>query len=299
MKRLTSLDLPRLPKRPLDAHKGSAGRVLVVAGSYGMAGAAYLAAQGAYAAGAGYVRLACPESIYPIVASMAASVVFIPLECDGERQLIPGAAAKVRQAAAASDVAVIGPGLGESAAAKDFFRRVAADLEIPSVIDASGLALLALSRGGLTRLPKASILTPHPGEAAALLNTDTAAVQADREAAVTELSKRSGTVIVLKGQRTLVSDGDRVYENTSGNAGMACAGAGDVLSGAVAALRAQGMEAFDAASLAAFLHGKAGDIAARALGRSLTAEDILESLPEALWTYDRRRFERGGRRHGP
>jgi len=291
MKRLTSLDLPRMPPRPLDAHKGSAGNVLVVAGSYGMAGAAYLAAAGALASGAGYVRMACPESVYPILAVLCPTVVFSPLACRADGQVEPGEYERVLEASGSSDAAVLGCGLGTTEAAADFFSGVITNIDLPCVIDASALTLLSGRRDLMGRLGGRHVLTPHPGEMARLLDLEVGGVLADRAGAVRRLWEAAGSVAVLKGARTLVCDGTRIYENTSGNAGLASAGSGDVLSGAIASLVAQGLGAFDAACLGVYVHGKAGDAAAGVSGRALAPTDIVARLPAALLRLEGGRFE--------
>lgn len=296
MKRLRSAELPRLPKRALDAHKGSAGRVLVVGGSWGMAGAAWLAAAGAVKSGAGYVRVACPESIYPMLAVLAPWAVFVPLRCGDDGGVLPGEYARALDAAESSGAAVFGPGMGESAGAGELFAGVLGGISIPSVIDASALFHLSGRGELLGSLPAGAVLTPHPGEMARLLGVSTKEVQSDREAAVAGLAERTGATAVLKGARTLVSDGERFYENTSGNAGMATAGSGDVLSGVVASFIAQGLGSFEAACLGVYLHGKAGDIAAAAKGRGLAADDIAEGLAGAVRAWEGGAFERGGGR---
>lgn len=295
MREITSGNLPGLPRRALDAHKGSAGGVLVVGGSWGMAGAAHLAAEGAISSGAGYVRVACPECVYPILAALSPSAVFVPLACDRERRVVPGEAGKVLAAAGLSRSAVVGVGLGEAPAEEEFFARLIEGLALPCVIDASALSLLASRPELLAALSASSVLTPHPGEAGGLLGKTAGEINAARRKSVEELAGRTGAVVVLKGARTLVCDGTSVYENTTGNAGMACAGMGDVLSGVIASFVAQGMGAFDAAALGVWVHGKAGDLAAHALGRGLRPRDVVDRVPEALGLRERRGFERGGR----
>jgi NAD(P)H-hydrate epimerase len=229
------------------------------------------------------------------VASKALCAVFIPLECDAENQVVPAEAAKVLEAATVSDAAVIGPGIGETPAAQDFFRRLLEGLEIPAVVDASGLSILSHWTEGLGRLPKGSVLTPHPGEMARLVGGSTSDILGDRETAVAALAEQAGAVVVLKGAGTLVCDGAHLYENTSGNSGMASAGTGDVLAGVVASLIAEGLASFEAACLGVYLHGRAGDIAAQTKGRALTAENLAAHLPGALMLWERGRFERGRR----
>jgi NAD(P)H-hydrate epimerase len=287
-------DLPRLPARPLDSHKMSVGSVLAVSGSYGMAGAACLASTAALRAGAGYVRLACPANVYEIAAVLVPSAVFVPLEVD-ERGIVKGSEAeRIVRESARERAAMIGPGLGESEGAANLVYGLVEKLSMPRVFDGSALGALARRPEALGRLSGDDILTPHPGEMAALVGMGAGDVQADRMKAVEGLARRTRAAIVLKGHRTLVFDGQRVYENRTGNAGMAKAGSGDVLTGIVAALRVQGLGVFEAAALGVYLHGKAGDIAAARLGRGLTAEDIADAVPTAFAAYDRGVFEKGG-----
>lgn len=290
---LFSPDLPRLPRRALDAHKNSAGSVLVVAGSYGMAGAAYLAAAGALRSGAGYVRVACPENVYPMLAVLLPSVVFVPLQCSHVGVVLPAEAVKVLDAASMSCSVIIGPGLGREAPLAEFLASVISGISIPMVVDADALYALSQNPALRAHLSGEDVVTPHVGEAARLLETGPGQVHFYRQSAVLELSKLTGAVSVLKGSRTLVSDGKRIYENTSGNAGMAMAGCGDVLAGVIAAFRAQELDAFDSACLAVYLHGRAGDRQAAKKGRALLAEDIVEELPAAILAYERGFFEKG------
>ena len=292
LKPLFSPSLPPLPKRPVDAHKTSVGSVCVVAGSYGMAGAAALTANAALASGAGYVRVVCPARIYPILAVLVPSAVFSPLD-DSASVYPPAEMEKALAAAGASTSCAVGPGLGESPAARQLFSAVLGAFHKPLVIDASALNLLAADRALLHGGRADCVITPHPGEAARLLDADADAVQSDRPAAVARLAAFFGCVAVLKGARTLVADSKCLFENTSGNAGMAKAGSGDVLAGVIAALLAEGLPAFDAACLGVYLHGKAGDRAAHTLGAGLSAGDLLASLPAAILAYQGRLFEKG------
>jgi hydroxyethylthiazole kinase-like uncharacterized protein yjeF len=293
LKVLTSADLPRLPKRPVDAFKTSVGSVLVVAGSYGMAGAAYLTAISALRAGAGYVRVATPKSVYPILATLVPSAVFIPLDCTDEQIVKASEVDKVLKEADHAKVAVMGPGWGDRPEAAKLFYALMEDLRIPKVLDANALGLLGRRRDLFARLTPGDVLTPHPGEMGDLLGLTAADVQQDRLGSVTKLAELTGAVSVLKGAKTLVCDGKRLYRNTSGNAGMAKAGTGDVLSGVVGALMAQGLGSFDSAILGVYIHGKAGDAAAGRLGRGLTADDVSAGIAGAIRRYERGRFEKG------
>ena len=268
--------MKKLPKRKPDSHKGDYGRVLVVAGSRGMAGAAVLAAEAAYRSGAGLVYLCCPENIADILMIKQTCGVVWPFE---EKNAVT----QILEYAQKCDVAVIGPGLSQTAAISEAIRQVVGAAEIPLVIDADGLNAFEsfpelLGRGNAPR-----VLTPHPGEAARLLKSLPTDIQADRTAAAKELAERFLSVAVLKGHRTVVADGKQVYVNKTGNPGMATGGSGDVLAGMIGALIGQQMSPFDAACLGTQLHGKAGDIAAKKVGQvSLMATDMLDALPEAF-----------------
>jgi len=276
-----------LPDRALDAHKGKFGHVLVVAGAPGRAGAAVLTARGALRGGAGLVTVACPASVRSEIAVQQAEVMTEPLLESSEGWLSAGSAARVQDLLGQRDTLAIGPGLGTDARTAKAVRLLAVSARRGTVIDADGLNALALDHESLLTLRDAAaprILTPHPGEAARLLGVRTQEVQADRLAAVRTLAERSGAVVILKGNRTLVAKTDgAVAVNTSGNPGMATAGSGDVLTGVVAALLARGLNAFDAARLGVYLHGDAGDRAAERLGQdAMTASDILDDLSAAF-----------------
>lgn len=282
--------LPRLPPRRRDAHKGDFGRVLVVAGSRGMTGAATLCAAGAVRGGAGLVTCATPRECYPIAAAHVAEALFAPMPQTPAGTLAAGAARLLRDAAFHSDVVALGPGLSthpETARCLAAFLR---SIGRPAVIDADGLNLLAPRRAsGRSRLALLGqtgapvVVTPHPGEMARLSGVATRDVQRDRAGAARAFAKAHGVVTVLKGHRTVVTDGRRVRLNTTGNPGMATGGSGDVLTGVIAALIAQGMTPFDGAVLGAHVHGLAGDLAARELGETgLTASDVVRHLPAAF-----------------
>jgi len=275
--------VPALPARPRDGHKGTFGRVVVVAGSPRYTGAAVLAARAALRTGCGLAAVACPATVHPWIAARLLCETSDPLPdvapgVFGAPSLEPALAA-----CAGADAVALGPGLSADEAPLAFARSFAARVTVPTVIDADGLNAFAGRIEDLREGPGPRVVTPHPGEAARLLGRSTAEVSADREGAVRELAERSGAVAVLKGAGTLVCDGSRLFENRTGNPGMATGGAGDVLTGIVAALLAQGLAAFDAAVLGVHLHGKAGDLAAARMGEpGLIATDLLDFLPLAL-----------------
>ncbi len=274
--------LPRLPERPQDAHKGTLGRVLIVGGSRGMSGAVCLAGLGALRGGAGLVYLAVPEGIHSIVASLEPSYLTIPLHEDDHGCLSSDAKRQLTKIIPNNSAVAIGPGWGTSEELLQLVQWLYTSIELPMVIDADGLNALAKIPEFLSSHSAPRILTPHLGEFSRLTNTDTKTVQANREALAIQFAARSGTVLLLKGHQTIVTDGRRVAVNSTGNSGMATGGSGDVLTGLIAALLAQGMTPFDAAQVAAHLHGLAGDLAAKELSKpGLIASDLPRYLTNA------------------
>ncbi|MBL8799637.1 MAG: NAD(P)H-hydrate dehydratase [Planctomycetia bacterium] len=271
--------LPTLPPRAAESNKGSFGKVLVVAGSRGMSGAAVLCASAALRGGAGLVYLAVPAGIQPIVAMANPCYLTLGLPEDSDGKF--GAALPaLTEALHGKDVLALGPGLGQSAALAATVRALVASCPVPLVLDADGLNALV---GHTDVLSGPRILTPHPGEFARLLGVTIAQVQAARQSLAVEFAARHRIVLVLKGHRSLVTDGRRVYINQTGNPGMATGGTGDVLTGLIAALLGQGLEPFAAAQLGVYWHGLAGDLARDAVGEvSLIASDVLDCLPRAL-----------------
>lgn len=263
--------LPKLPLRAAEGHKGDYGTVLVVAGSESMLGAAILCATTALRSGAGLVQVALPEALRPLLP--------LAVPC---ATTVARAGTKFAAACEGADAVVVGPGLGQGTATRNLVRVVLRRGTAPAVLDADALNVLApLRTAPRTRRPL--VLTPHPGEAARLLGTTAAAVQKDRPAALAALCERSGAVVVLKGAGTLVGDGTRCFRNRSGNPGMATGGSGDVLAGLLGALLAQGLAPFDAACLAAAVHGRAGDrVASRLSQRGLIASDLPLAIAEEL-----------------
>ncbi len=280
---------PLLPRRRRDSNKGDYGRVLVVAGSRGMAGAAVLAARAALKAGAGLVTVACPESERKIIAAALPEAMTFGAACSGGG-FSARAAAQVRAFARKKriDVLLLGPGLGSSAGARGFTAGLLRGLDIPSVIDADGLNAVAAAGFRSFVFPKAPfILTPHPGEAARLLERKVT----DRAAAARELAGVSGGVAVLKGAGTLISGAGRTLRNVTGGPELAKGGSGDVLAGLCAGLFAQAgaargftaETAFGSAALAAHLHGLCGELAAKKFTeRCVLAGELLDFLPAAI-----------------
>ena len=265
-----------LPERPARSHKGTFGRVLVVAGSAAYPGAAILAASAAYRAGAGLVTLATPASLIPALVSAMPEVTYLPLDGAGDL-------AAIEAALPPCDALLIGPGLGQ---ADDSVALVRALLRSPSarglrgvVVDADGLNALAGSDWSAD-LPANVVVTPHPGEMARLTSRDIAAVQGGRLAIAQESAAAWGATVVLKGANTVVASADGATRVSAiAHAALATAGTGDVLAGALAGLLAQGLPPLDAATLAVYLQGNAGERAARSMGSAgATAGDVLREL---------------------
>ena len=279
--------VPRPPDRADDAHKGDFGRVLVVAGSRGMAGAAALCGLGALRGGAGLVTVACPASLANVVTAVEPALMTRPLSEESDGTLAPGWAhgELERDGDPAWDTLAVGPGLGRADSVGESVRDAFTGWARPTVFDADGLYHLGSPFAVEPHAGEPRVLTPHPGEFARLLGPDVTAkdVQADRENLATRFAADFGVVLLLKGAGTLVTDGDRLFRNRTGNPGMATGGAGDVLTGLLAALVGQGMPPFEAACAAAHLHGRAGDLAAAELSRpGLIASDLPRFLAKAF-----------------
>ena len=280
LKRITKL--PKAPSRPDDAHKGTFGRVVIVGGSRGMSGAVALAGLGALRGGAGLVFLAVPQGILPIVASIEPSYLTIPLPDESHGRISREAQLPLREALSDDAVAAVGPGLGRSKEITELVQWLYTTVEQPMVVDADGLNALASIPDVVSQKKAPRILTPHPGEFARLAGSDTATVQKNREKMAVEFAAKHDLVLVLKGHQSLITDGARIAINMTGNSGMATGGTGDVLTGLIAALLAQKMDAFDATQLGVYLHGLAGDLAAKELSKAaLIASDLPRYLGEA------------------
>lgn len=268
---------PVLPRRERTAHKGDFGRVYLLAGSVGFTGAPVLAAAGALKAGAGLVTVAVPESAYPAAAAKLLCAMPKPLpERDGV--VAEGALPGIFKALRTADAALVGPGLGW---ADTVARAVVEEAPCPLVVDADGLNALAGHIDVIdTRRDKVTVLTPHFGEFCRLLGE----TPEKPEEAAQDFAKDHGCIVVLKGHRTLTAfpDGESAL-NPTGNPGMASGGSGDVLAGMLVSLLGQGFDPKWAVPAAVYLHGRAGDLAAEALGEyAMTAADLLAYLPAAM-----------------
>jgi ADP-dependent NAD(P)H-hydrate dehydratase len=271
--------LPSLPARPVEGHKGLFGRVLVVGGNDGMIGAPTLAGTAALRMGAGLVQIAVPRSILHACLSITPELIGLGLgKAVGKDDL--------QKAAELADAVVIGPGLGQTPEAAGRLMRLIR-LDKPMVLDADALNLIAKEKRWPANFRAKAVLTPHPGEMARLLNLlgreEVPKDDAGRLEIATLAAKTFGQVVLLKGARTVVTDGQKSYVNKTGDSTLSKAGSGDVLCGIIGCLLAQKMTPFEAACLGAHLHGRAGELAGKKLGRRCAlSRDVLKYLPKAI-----------------
>ncbi len=270
-----------LPPRPASSHKGDYGRLLLIAGSPGMTGAAALAARAALRAGAGLVTVAVPRSLAPILEGLVVEAMTLPLPETPEGTLSPEARGPILEFCAGIDAAALGPGISRNRATGRLVRSLIRKCPVPLVVDADGLNLLARRPRVLRRSVSSRILTPHPGEMSRLTGEK---APADREAAARRLAREYNLTLVLKGAGTLIAaPTGPLWINLTGNPGMATGGSGDVLTGLIAGLRVQGLTDSDAARLGVLVHGLAGDLAARRRGMmGMLPSDLLEEIPGVL-----------------
>ncbi len=271
--------------RKLDSHKGDYGHLLVIGGSPGLTGATALCSLSALRAGAGLVTLGIPESLNPILEVKLTEVMTKPLPETKEKTVSLKALPTVLEFSKKIDAFAIGPGISTQKETADFLLNLLPQIDKPTVLDADGLNILAKDISVLKKINAPFILSPHPGEMARLVKKPLSEIQKNREKITRDFAGAYRVVLVLKGSKTIVADQKNTYINHTGNPGMATAGSGDVLTGIIGALLAQGLSSFEAAKFGVYLHGLAGDLAAQNKGEiSLIASDILEKLPEAFLT---------------
>ena len=273
-----------LPPRPSAGHKGSFGHALVVAGSRGKTGAAALAAEGAARSGAGLVTIACPACCNEILEVKCTEMMTAPVADTADGGFAAAALAPLLALARERDAIAFGPGVGRDAEVQKLARDFAVRCPRPLALDADGLFPFARTALGALKARKAAtILTPHPGEAARLLGVTAAEINRDRVGAARRIATEAGSVVILKGAATVIAAPDRrTALNPTGGPALGSGGTGDVLTGIVASLLGQGMPAFEAATLGVWLHGFAGDRATSRRGRSgLLASEVAADLPEA------------------
>jgi NAD(P)H-hydrate epimerase len=266
------------------AHKGSVGRVLIAGGSAGLTGAVALAARAATRAGAGTVRCAVPRGLHDVLASKLTEEMTLPCPESPSHAFSLEAIGTIVAALASTDVVLVGSGLSREPQAAEVARRLVSSRTRPMVLDADGLNAFQFESELATQGEGPLVVTPHLGEMSRLTGLSATELEARRIDYAREWAERWNAVVVLKGAPTVTADRDgRATVNSTGNPGLATAGTGDVLAGVIAALLAQGLEPYDAARLAVFVHGAAGDAAAATLGvLGMSASDVVEELPRAL-----------------
>lgn len=266
-----------LPDRAIDAHKGDCGKILLLCGSKGYTGAAYLAATGALRSGAGLVFLGVPESIYAIEAVKLNEAIVFPLP-DEDGKLSSAAIPEILERLPSMDAVLIGPGLGQSEGTHQVVKAVLENAAYPVVLDADGINVTAPHKDLVRERTNPTILTPHAGEFARL-----GGEAGDRQAAAEKMARDLGCIMLLKGHGTVITDGAATYINPTGNPGMAVGGSGDVLAGIITALLGIGIEPLEAAACGAWLHGAAGDRCAAEIGQyGMLPSDMVNVLPRLL-----------------
>ena len=267
-----------LPDRDPEAHKGSFGKILLLCGSRGYTGAAYLSAMGALRSGAGLVYLGVPESIYAIEAVKLNEPVVFPLPAEGGK-MSEKAIPEILERLGKMDAVLMGCGMGMSAGTLAVLETVLKNAKCPVVLEADGINLVSAHKDLLRGRTAPTVLTPHDGEYLRLAGS----LGKDRMTAAGDLARELGCVVVLKGHRTWITDGASFCRNTTGNPGMAVGGSGDMLAGMIVSLLGQGMGPFEAAECAVWLHGAAGDLCQKELGQyGMLPSDMLEALPRLM-----------------
>ena len=269
--------------RPDDSNKGTLGSLLCICGSYGMAGATIMAGKAALRCGIGLLKIAVPKSIYPVCATNILESVYYPLEETSNGVISSKNTDFLLEMCEKSSAVVIGCGLSVCDDTKNLVQSVITNCEKPLVIDADALNCICNKPEFLKNLKAPAIITPHPGEMARLLHSTPKTVNSNRENTAIDFAKKFGVVTVLKGAGTIIASPDgEVYINHTGNSGMATGGSGDVLSGIIGSLLAQGAAPINAAAAGVFLHGTIGDLAAEKLGKiSMLPTDMIDMIPTA------------------
>jgi NAD(P)H-hydrate epimerase len=271
----------KIKKRAPNIHKGNCGHTIVIAGSTGKTGAAVMASESAMRVGAGLVTLCIPKSSYNIVESKLTEVMTEPLPDNNDGTFNYSSIDRIIDLTNDKDIVIIGPGLSVNGDTKRIVGEVIKSIDLPIVIDADGINIIAENPDILLKKKNEIVLTPHPGEMARLIKKDTRAVQRDRIGIAKEFGKKYGVYLVLKGARTIIADPQsNVYINPTGNPGMASGGMGDVLTGMIGGFISQGYNILDSSILGVFIHGMSGDRVAEEKGElGLVATDVINNIP--------------------
>ncbi len=277
-----------MPCRPVDANKGTMGTLLNISGSYSMAGACVLSSMAAIRSGVGLLRVALPKSIYEIVASSVYEAVFVPLKDSEKGTIDVNSVDFLLDVTKNSSAVMLGCGLSLCDETTLFVKEFVTACTNRLLVDADGINALSMNIDILRNTKADIVLTPHAKEMSRLIKKDVSFVLQNREQIATDFAKEYGVTVVLKGKDTIVTDGQRVCVNKTGNAGMAKGGSGDVLSGVISSLMAQGVKSFEAACMGVYLHGLAGDIAAQKLSKSaMLPRDIIDALSDAFLSIEK------------
>jgi len=274
-----------LSRRKSNVHKNHFGHVLILAGSKRMLGAAALTSLAAIRSGAGLVTLGIPKSLNAAAhKKISNTIMTYPLNETSSQTLAFSCFKQIKNSYSAYNAIAIGPGLSNNASTQRLILKIIETSPLPLVIDADALNALCGSLKSLAKTKTIKILTPHPGEMSRLIKQPKPAIEANRNKVASAFAQKHNCILLLKGSETVVAASkNKIYINRTGNAGMATAGSGDVLTGMIAAFIVQGLSGFDAAKYGAYLHGKAGDLAAKAKTRTaMIASDIIEYIPSAI-----------------
>ena len=281
-----------MPPRPPDGNKGTFGNVLIIAGARGYSGAAAMAAISALKVGAGLVRLAAPKSIMNSLEAKLLEVVKIPLSETADETISHAAIDELLPHLEKTDVVVIGPGLTTNPETADFLFGLLPKITVPMIIDADAINIIAQKVGSLKKINAPFVLTPHPGELSRMIKLTPAQINSARIDLAPKLAKELAGVLVLKGAPTIIASPDReIYLNPTGNSGLASAGSGDVLVGMISGFLAQNLSLIEASMLGVFTHGLCADLAVETSNEySLTAQDLINSIPDSINYIIRREF---------
>jgi len=276
--------IKKIHRRNENTHKGDYGHAFIVAGSTGMTGAAYLASQAAILSGCGLVTLGIPANLNQVMEIKLTEVMTLPLACSKEGYLKKSSEKNILNFSKKVSAVAIGPGLSRLSEVENLVRKVLLKVNKPLVLDADGLNALSKNTQLLKKRKMPTIVTPHPGEMARLINKNVSWIQKNREEVAKKFSRVYNCVTILKGFKTIVANPKgQCFVNDSGNSGMSTAGTGDVLTGMIVSLLAQGIDVYSSSIIAVHLHGVAGDYAAKEKGQiSLIAGDLLDKLPQVF-----------------
>lgn len=289
MKRELSIDYikDKLPFRPDDANKGTMGTLLNISGSYAMAGACILSSLSALKSGVGLLKVALPASIYPIVASTVYEAVFIPVADSDSGTVDINSLSHLLYNAKCSSATLLGCGLKLCDETITFVKEFVTACTTPMLIDADGINALSMNIDVLKEVRADIVLTPHPKEMSRLTGLSVEYIMENRVEVAENFANKYSVTVVLKGKNTVITDGKSTFINPTGNSGMAKGGSGDVLSGIISSLMAQGVKPLDACCVGTYIHGLAGDLASQDLSRiSMLPRDIVDYLPKAFKTIE-------------